>query len=342
MFEPLKFEIDSFIIAEIGQNHQGELDKALSYIATFANAGADAVKFQTRDNKYLFAQEAYKKQYNSNNAFAEIYGDHREILELKKEWYPQIVQSCKDHNVRFMCTPFDEPSLKFLVEQGVEILKIASFDLGNLPFIDKIGQTKLPVVMSVGGGKLDQIVHSIETLLKYHSDIAVLHCVSEYPCEYNRLGLDNIQVIKDKYPNLLVGMSDHFNGISSGPVGYMKGARIFEKHVTFNRTWKGTDHNFALEPDGFRKFVRDIRRTPEMFKVKEDGSLGNEQVFIKLGKSLVPAVDIKKGEELTLENLSGKIFNLQYIPVRRSNEVLNKRATRDLKAGEPINEEDFA
>ena len=196
--------------------------------------------------------------------------------------------------------------------------------------------------MSVGGGKLDQIVHSIETLLKYHSDIAVLHCVSEYPCEYDRLGLDNVQVIKDKYPDLLVGLSDHFNGILSGPVGYMKGARIFEKHVTFNRTWKGTDHNFALEPDGFRKFVRDIRRTPAMFKVKSDGSLGNEKVFIKLGKSLVPATDLKAGEELTLDNLSGKIFNDQYMPVRRSNEVIGKKATRDLKAGEPIAEGDFA
>ena len=291
MFQTSNYSDSAFIIAEVGQNHQGELDKALEYIRTFSRAGANAVKFQTRDNKYLFHKEAYIKDYNSNNSFAKTYGAHREILELKKEWYPEIIQTCKENDVKFMSTPFDEPSLQFLTDQGVEILKIASFDIGNLPFIDKIGQTNLPVVISIGGGALDQIVESIKILTGYHDDIAILHCVSEYPCSYDRLGLDNIQVLKARFPNLLIGLSDHYNGILSGPIGYMKGARIFEKHVTFNRAWKGSDHNFALEPHGFEKFVRDINRTPYMFKVKDDGSLGNEEVFNRLGKSLSAAVN---------------------------------------------------
>ena len=109
--------------------------------------------------------------------------------------------------------------------------------------------------MSIGGGKTDQIKASVETILKYHNDLAILHCVSEYPCEYDRLGLENIKVLQEAFPSCAIGSSDHFNGTLSGPVAYMIGARVFEKHVTLNRAWKGTDHSFALEREGFRKFV---------------------------------------------------------------------------------------
>jgi N-acetylneuraminate synthase/sialic acid synthase len=116
----------------------------------------------------------------------------------------------------------------------------------------------------------------------------------------------------------------------------MKGARIFEKHVTLNRSWKGTDHNFALEPEGFRKFVRDIKRVPYMMQPKDVSQIGKEPVFQKLGKSLVAANDIQEGEILTLDNLSGKIFEKQYIPVRQSNEVIGKILSISIKKGDPI------
>ena len=130
-----------FIIAEIGQNHQGDVNLALDYIRTFADAGADAVKFQTRNNKYLFSEEAYNAEYNSENAFAKSYGEHREKLELSPEEIVLLIEECKKYKVEFMSTPFDEPSLELLVSLGVNLFKIASFDLGNLPFIKKIAET---------------------------------------------------------------------------------------------------------------------------------------------------------------------------------------------------------
>ena len=172
-----------YVIAEVGQNHQGDLDKALEFIEVFAQHGADAIKFQTRNNKVLFSKEAYEKPYESENAFAESYGAHREMLELKVEWLPVIKEACVKNNVAFMSTPFDEPSLDLLCQLDVDMLKIASFDLGNLPFINRIGATKKPVVLSVGGGHSHHIDASVETLLAHHDDIAILHCVSEYPCE---------------------------------------------------------------------------------------------------------------------------------------------------------------
>ena len=143
-----------FFIAEVGQNHQGDLDNALQFIEIFAHAGADAIKFQTRNNKFLFSDDAYNAPYNSENAFKPIYGQHREALELNLEWLPILKEECRKFNVKFMSTPFDEPSLEVLKNLDADILKIASFDLGNLPFINRIAQSQIPVVISVGGGKL--------------------------------------------------------------------------------------------------------------------------------------------------------------------------------------------
>lgn len=116
----------------------------------------------------------------------------------------------------------------------------------------------------------------------------------------------------------------------------MNGARVFEKHVTLNRAWKGTDHSFALEPEGFRKFVRDIKRVRHMMPPKPTEELGDEKVFKKLGKSIVAYKEIGPGDVVTLDHLSGRIFSTQYIPVRRSNEVIGKIAKRKVEAGSPI------
>lgn len=341
MFRREEIGDEPFVIAEVGQNHNGDLDLAREYIRIFAFEGADAVKFQTRNNKYLFSEDAYEGPYTSENAFADTYGEHREKLELKPEWLPILKEDCDKYGVKFMSTPFDEPSLELLETIGVDILKVASFDLGNLPFIHRIAALGKPVVMSVGGGKIEQIRSSVEVLLNHHDEVAILHCVSEYPCEYNRLGLSNIEVLIKEFPQCTIGSSDHFNGILSGPVAYLKGARVFEKHVTLNRASKGTDHSFALEPEGFRKFVRDIKRVRFMIPPKPVDELGNEQVFKKLGKSLIAYSDIKVGDEITLNNLSGRIFNAQYIPVRESNQIIGSIAKRDIAKGDPIHYSDI-
>ncbi len=336
MFKELQNNQNAFIIAEVGQNHQGDLELAREYIKVFANAGADAVKFQTRNNKFLFSEEAYSAPYNSENSFADTYGEHREKLELNPEFLPILIEDCKKYGVKFMSTPFDEPSLEILQKINADIIKIASFDLGNLPLINRISKLNKPVVISIGGGKIDQIKSSVNLLLENEVEVAILHCVSEYPCEYNRLGLENIQNLINEFPECTIGSSDHFNGTLSGPIAYLLGARVFEKHVTLNRAWKGTDHSFALESEGFRKFVRDVRRVKDMLPQKPLNEIGEEKVFKKLGKSLVANRDLNKGSEISIEDLSGKIFSVQYTPVRLSNQVIGKTLNKDIKKGEPI------
>jgi sialic acid synthase len=340
MFKDFCKNGEPFVIAEVGQNHNGDFDKAREYIRIFALCGANAIKFQTRNNKYLFSKDAYDAAYESENSYGLTYGEHREKLELRPEWLPILKQDCHKHGVYFMSTPFDEPSLNIIENVGVDIIKVASFDLGNLPFLNRIAKIGKPLVISVGGGRKEQIQSSIK-ILKNNQDIAILHCVSEYPCEYHRLGLNNVEFLAKNYPEYVVGLSDHFNGILSGPIAYMKGARIFEKHVTLDRSSKGTDHSFSLEPEGFKKFVRDIKRVRYMLPPKEEGELGSEKVFKKLGKSLIAHVDIREGERITIESLSGRIFKQEYIPVRESNVIIGKVARRNINRGEPISFQDI-
>jgi N-acetylneuraminate synthase/sialic acid synthase len=327
-------DIKPIFIAEVGQNHQGDINLAKKYINIFSKAGADIIKFQSRDNKNLFDKDSYNAIYNSENSFGKSYGEHRESLELNKNELKQLKNECKKNRVAFMCTPFDENSLDLICDIGVDLIKIASFDLGNLPFIKKIASKKKPVVMSVGGGNDKQILASVKLLQEYKINTIILHCVSEYPCEYNRLDLGKIKKIKKKFPKAIVGSSDHYNGILSGPIAYLQGARVFEKHVTLNRGWKGSDHSFALEPEGFRKFVRDTERAQFMIKSKSTKEIGKEIVFQRLGKSLITNKKIKAGSKISINDLSGKIFLKQYIPVRESINVIGKVARRTIEKNE--------
>tara|TARA_B100000029_G_C17530148_1_gene942988 strand:+ start:73 stop:1098 length:1026 start_codon:yes stop_codon:yes gene_type:complete len=329
------------IIAEVGQNHQGNVKIAEEYIKDFAQLGANVIKFQTRNNRYLFSKNAYEKIYNSENAFAETYGKHREKLELSRKDLLYLKSLCKKHKVKFMSTPFDEKSLNLLMDINVDLIKIASFDLGNLPLIEKIAKCKLPTVISTGGGKIDHIKASVKILSRYNSNIAILHCVSEYPCKSDSLGLNKIRALQKIFPKFSVGLSDHFNGILSGPLAYMMGARVFEKHVTFNRAWKGSDHKFALEPNGFRMFVRDINRVPTMMKEKNDKLLGKESVFKKLGKSIIVNKNLKKGTKLKISDLSGKIFEKEFVPIRETYKFMNKKLNKSLQKGQPITFQDI-
>ncbi len=324
------------VIAEVGQNHQGSLKIAKEYIREFSKCGADIIKFQARNNKRLFSKEAYNKIYDSENSFGKTYGQHREKLELSFNDLRELKKECKKRNLLFMVTPFDETSLKLVSKLNVDIIKIASFDLGNLPFINLISKEKKVVAISIGGGNSKEIEYSINLLQKKKIKIILLHCVSEYPCPHNHLGLENIKLLKKKFPKCIVGLSDHFNGILSGPVAFLQGARVFEKHVTLNRAWKGTDHSFALEPEGFRKFTRDIHRVGQMLKPKKQKQIGKEPVFIKLGKSLITTKDLKIGEKIKLENLSGKIFEKNLIMVRYSHKVRGKVVKKPMLKGEPL------
>lgn len=330
---------DKYIIAEVGANHQGELELAKKYILEFARAGASAIKFQARSNKYLFSPEAYARQYDNENSFGRTYGEHREYLEFSEGQYQELREYCRLCDVDFAITAFDEVSLDMVSRLDVSMIKVASFDCANIPFLNKVKNVGKPVVLSTGGCSMRHIEWAAEVFKNFEAGFSILQCVSDYPCPSENLNLQRIVTLKNRFPEFKIGLSDHFNGILSGPIAAMLGATVFEKHVTFNRGWKGTDHKFALELEGFRKFVRDIRRVPQMLgDGNYDEEVGSEPVFQKLGKVLIAVENIPEGMIFSTENIRGQIVGegLKGIPVRDSQLVLGQKARSHYRAGEVI------
>lgn len=325
----------AYIIAEVGQNHQGDFETARKYIDELARVGVDAVKFQMRDNESLFSKEKLAEPYNSNNAFGRTYGEHRAALELSVGEMSRLREHAADLELDFMCTPFDQVSLEHLIEMDVDLIKIASFDFGNLPFLEEVIATGKPFVISAGGSNYKLVDRFVTELIERKANFSLLHCVSEYPCPIEKVNLGRIEYLKEKFSNLQVGLSDHFSGILTGPLGLLSGAEVFEKHVTFNRSLKGTDHSFSLTIDGMEKFIRDINRTKPLFGSKEPESIGTEYVFHKLGKSLVARKAIEAGEVFSSEALTGVITG-SGLPVRESMELLSRTSKRSYQAGEII------
>ena len=203
--------------------------------------------------------------------------------------------------IDFICTPFDFESVDFLEKVNLPAYKIASADLINTPLQSYIAKKNKPIFLSTGGGNFKDIERAYRNISKYNKKISILHCTASYPAALEDMNLNVITELKKKYKSNTIGLSDHENGIDAASVAYMLGARVFEKHFTLDRSWKGTDHSFSMEPDGFRKFVRDIRRVPKMMKEKNKSSLGKEKVLYKLGKSIVANKSIKAGKKLKIE-----------------------------------------
>ena len=250
----------AFIIAELGHNHGGSVETCKAMIGAAKIAGVDAVKLQKRSNKDLFTRQMYDSPYNSEHAFGATYGEHREALEFDFEQYRELKAYAENLGLVFFATAFDIPSVDFLVALGVPAIKIASGCLTDIPLITYAAK-KLPLIISTGGGSMEDVERA-DLALPDNAQAAFLQCTAAYPLQPEEANLRVIETYRDAFPDVVIGLSDHHDGISLGPVAYMLGARIFEKHFTLSRSSKGSDHAFSLEPEGMRRFVRDIQQIP--------------------------------------------------------------------------------
>jgi N-acetylneuraminate synthase/sialic acid synthase len=248
------------VIAEIANNHQGDLDIAKQMIRVAASCGVQAVKFQKRDNKALYTKAYYEKPYDNENSYGATYGEHRDYLEFDKDEYRELMKIAEECDVEFMCTAWDYESVDFLEDLGIASYKIASGDITSTPLLEHIAKLGKPMFISTGAATMDEVKLAYEAVSKHNDKICLLHCVAGYPTEYHFLNLDAIKALKEEFPEAIIGFSGHDNGILAGVMAYMLGATVLEKHFTLNRAWKGTDHRFSLEPEGLRKQVRDLRR----------------------------------------------------------------------------------
>jgi N-acetylneuraminate synthase/sialic acid synthase len=288
------------VIAEIGHNHQGSVEKARELFREAKLAGADAVKLQKRDNRALYTRAAYDKPYDNENSFGATYGEHREFLEFGLSQYRELQQYAKELGIDFFATAFDIASADFLQALDVPAFKIASGDVKSTPLLEHVARFGKPMIMSTGGALVEDVQRAYDTVMAINPQLGILQCTAGYPAAFDELDLRVITQYRDRFPSAVVGFSGHDSGIAMPLAAYVLGARIVEKHFTLNRAMKGTDHAFSLEPVGLRKMVRDLQRTHKALGDGRKKIYESERApIVKMGKSLVVARALPAGHVLT-------------------------------------------
>jgi len=327
---------DCYVIAEIGHNHQGSLEQAKAMLTMAKDCGAQAVKLQKRSNRTLYTREFFEQPYDNEFSFGPTYGEHREALELGHDDYVELKRYAQELGITFFATPFDLESADFLAELDMPAYKIASADLVNTPLLRHVAGFGKPLLLSTGGASIDDIDRAVETIRPINEQLAILQCTAAYPCETEDLNLQVITTLRERYPEYVIGLSDHQNGISMALIAYMLGARVIEKHFTLNHAWKGTDHGFSLMPEGLRKLVRDLQRIPVALGDGVKRPLPVEaRPLEKMGKKLVAARDLELGHVLAAEDIATRSPADGGLPPYELDRLVGRRLRR------PVTFEDF-
>jgi N-acetylneuraminate synthase/sialic acid synthase len=338
---PITEDSDCYVIAEIGQNHQGEVEKAKELFLTAKQCGADAVKLQKRDNRSLYTRAMYESPYDNENSFGLTYGEHREALEFNREEYVELQRYSKEIGITLFATAWDYPSADLLAELDMPAYKIASGDLINTPLLKHIAKFGKPMIVSTGGGTLEDVQRAYDAIMPINSQLCILQCAALYPIEPEDMNLRVIETLRATFPDVTIGLSDHQDGIAMSVLAYALGARVLEKHFTMHRSWKGTDHAFSLEPIGLHKLVRDLHRARLALGSSQKVRLPAEnKALFKMNKKLVAARDLAAGQILTEQDIALKSPGDGLPPYQLEN-VLGRRLARGLSADEGIALEDL-
>lgn len=343
-----------FFVAEIGQNHNGDpaiaqklIDVAAMPVADHFNGrhllGVDAVKLTKRDLSEELTGTAEEKPYKSPHSFGDTYMEHRRALELSIEEHRDLEQYAHNKDLFFVETFCSPGCLELLETVDVDVIKIASRDVTNIPLLEALSEVHEPVILSSGMCTLDELDQAVNILSKGkdQDEIAILHCLSQYPAEYNHLNLRSINYLKQRFPSHVVGYSDHSIGIAMPVAARTLKSAIIEKHITLNRQMKGSDHHCSLEPDGLWRCVRDVRNT--------ERALGDhtkqyhecvQPAREKLARSLSLEVPLSSGEVLR-ESHVGMRSPGSGMSWEEREKVIGKRAVEDLPANSLIREEHF-
>jgi N-acetylneuraminate synthase/sialic acid synthase len=298
---------DCYVIAEIGHNHQGDINKAKEMFLAAKECGAKAVKLQKRDNRILFTRELYSKPYDNENSFGATYGEHREFLEFGKDQYKELKDYARAIGVTFFATAFDMPSADFLADLDMPAFKIASGDLTNIPLLKHVAEFQKPMIVSTGGATMDDVQRAYDAVMPINPRLCLMQCTAGYPPAYEELNLKVISTFRERFPDIVIGFSGHDSGIAMSLAAFMLGARVVEKHFTLNRAMKGTDHAFSLERPGLQKMVRDLKRARVAMGDGIKKQYPSEAApLTKMGKQLVAAKALSKGHQLTRDDIAIK------------------------------------
>lgn len=297
-----------FVIAEAGVNHNGDIQIAKRLIDAAAEAGADAVKFQTFKTENIVCKTAQKAEYQlATTNQSETQFEMLKKLELTGQMHNELMEYCKQRNILFLSTPFDVESARYLADLGMQIFKIPSGEITNLPYLREIGKYRKKVILSTGMSSMDEVRAAVEALRKNGTDdITLLHCNSQYPTPMSDVNLLAMVSMREEM-DIPIGYSDHTQGVEIPIAATALGATVIEKHFTLDRTMEGPDHKASLEPDELKQMVQGIRKIEAALGngIKQISSSEKENVKISR-KSIVAARMIRANETFTEENLTTK------------------------------------
>ncbi len=335
------------IIAEAGVNHNGEIPLALRLIDVAAEAGADAVKFQTFKAERIVSAQAPKADYQKKTTdAAESQVDMIRRLELSKETHYQIVERCRQRGIRFMSTPFDLPSVDFLASLGMDVFKVPSGEITNLPLLRRVGKayassasSERRVILSTGMSTLGEVEAALDILANAGAPsdaVTLLHCTTEYPAPMEEVNLLAMRTMGAAFPGVKVGFSDHTIGVEAATAAVALGAEVIEKHFTLDRELPGPDHKASLTPDelfGMICAVRNIERAMgDGVKKPSPSEIKNRDI---VRKCIVAATRIRRGDFFTEENLTVKRPGDGISPMRWD-DILGNVSDRDYEPDEAI------
>lgn len=328
-----------FIIAEAGVNHNGSIELAKKLIDVASDAGADAVKFQTFKADKLVSKDAQKANYQKETTDAqESQYEMIKKLELDMDTHKELIAYCKEKNIMFLSTPFDLDSIDLLNDLGLEIFKIPSGEITNLPYLRKIGSLQKNVILSTGMADIGEIEDALDVLVEAGTkkeDITILHANTMYPTPMEDVNLKAMVTIGQTF-NVAFGYSDHTLGIEVDIAAVAMGASCIEKHFTLDKTMEGPDHKASLEPDELKAMVKAIRNIEVALGSSIKKPSPSEKPNIQVArKSIVASNPIKKGEILSEENLAIKRPGNGISPMRWD-EIIGSIAQKDYDVDELI------
>lgn len=302
----------TIIIAEAGVNHNGDLNNAFKLVDAAVEAGVDYIKFQTFKADKLVSKNAKKADYQIQNTknSEDSQLNMLKKLELSHEDHEKLISYCKEKNINFFSTAFDLDSLEYLKEIGLDLVKIPSGEITNLPYLRKAAKLFNRVIISTGMSTMDDISAAVNVFKREgvaEEMITILHCNTEYPTPMIDVNLKAMLSIGKEF-GTEIGYSDHTLGIEVPTAAVAMGAKIIEKHFTLDNTWEGPDHAASLEPHELKAMVSAIRNIEKAISgsgVKEPSASEKKNMEIAR-KSIVAKTDIKKGEVFTEENLTVK------------------------------------
>lgn len=318
-----------YIIAEAGVNHNGNMETARQLIDAAAEAGANAVKFQSFKSEKIVLKNTAKAPYQKNTtAENECQLDMLKALEVDKENMRMLQSYAKEKGITFLSTPFEKDSLEELCELKVPAIKVAATDITNIQYLREVAQTKKPIILSAGMCYMEEVYRALEAIYPYNDKVVLLQCSANYPIQDREANLNVIDTFKREF-DIMVGYSDHSMGVGAAPYAVAKGAKVIEKHFTLDRTMAGPDQMASITPIELKQLVQEIKKVETYLGSGSKMPTCSEQFTRKaLQKCLVAKKAIKKGERFCNENVVAKRTDGKGISALYIDDILERTAER--------------